>query len=240
MPRVTPILRLTRKQWQKLLERVFKREGRTLGEAAPLVFPYEPPEERLLGRLIRYRDLEGKLLSPREEGVGKLARAWRKGDIRRETIEMPLSEARQEFFARPEEYVPYQQATSAKVLRETPGGPSYAKERVSPILPPSFMKTMKTFRVEGAPFKRIVEDALEAELLWNQVELTMGRPLWRELFKTYMKRATSKKTGYRTPKDYFVGQFKRWKQDPKKFTKSFPREGRLFQTYWSELLERVE
>lgn len=225
-------MKLTKKQWERLLARVFEREGKKLEEAAPLVFQHEPATERILGRLYQY-------IGPRGEPIPVAQREALPG-VRRRTLHLPIEEARRRYFENPELYEPFTASMRARVLRRTPEGVTYDWERIQSILPAPLKRAKRLVERETggeAPVRRVLETAMEADILWRDVGAaeTLGKKMWERLWKS-----SRLKSRFKAAKDYFTWCFTQWKMNPKEFARKHPREAKLIESYWKALREELE
>jgi len=84
------------------------------------------------------------------------------------------------------------------------------------------------------PAAELASDAMVADELWRNLtgragERSLGAKLWE------MYRASSRQSSHiRTARDYFISSFVRFKQDPVKFTKAYPREAKVLRQLWDE------
>lgn len=81
------------------------------------------------------------------------------------------------------------------------------------------------------PVGQLTQAALVADQLWK--DMGGGRSMGAKVWEMY--RASSRqKSHINTARDYFVSSFTRWKDDPSKFTKNYPREAKLLNQLWDQ------
>lgn len=235
MPRVNikPVLKLTKEQGKALIERLMAKEGKLTPKVANELLKYEPPVERSMG--ILHKDLP--------IGVGE---STRKSEI------LPLGEARAKYFADPEAYSnPSMGAPSAKVLRKVePGSPeelasglAYERNKFSPIVPYTVKQaskvskqTIKDMVIENPkmtkdvalpPAQEMLSHAVIADNMWKLMTGRAGsRSMAAKVWENLNQASRLKSQGWST-RDYFINSYTRFKRDPKKFVKTFPREARI-------------
>lgn len=85
--------------------------------------------------------------------------------------------------------------------------------------------------VEQPPIAQQVQTALIADQLWK--ESGGGRSWVAKVWEQY--RASSRQAPHiKTGRDYFISSFVKWREDPSKFARAHPREGKLLNKLWAE------
>ena len=82
--------------------------------------------------------------------------------------------------------------------------------------------------VEVPPVAQVVQTALIGDSLWKGIGGTrsIAGKRWQELLDSSRGAV---KTHFTTGRDYFISSYYRWKQDPSKFRKNYPRESKLLE-----------
>jgi len=231
MPRfpIKPIIKLTKEQWREVLRRVFEKEVKLTPKAAGELMKYEPPVTREMGTLARDIPI----------GVGEVVKGFER---------LPIEEARAKYFASPESYVtPSAVEPSVKEMAALPppGSPlgasemakriAYERLNFEPIIPPRTRQAAGVIRKEAGasaaevpPVAQVVQTALIGDSLWKEIGGTksIAGKRWRELLDSSRGAV---KSHFKTGRDYFISSYYRWKQDPLKFRKNYPREAKLLE-----------
>jgi len=81
------------------------------------------------------------------------------------------------------------------------------------------------------PAAELAANAVLADELWKNMGggRSMGARVW-EMYRS----SSRQKSHIHEARDYFISSFVRWKQDPSKFNKAYPREGKVLNQLWSE------
>jgi len=231
MPRfpIKPIIKLTKEQWREVLRRVFEKEVKLTPKAVGELMKYEPPVTREMGTLARDIPI----------GVGEAVRGFER---------LPIEEARAKYFASPESYVtPSAVEPSVKEMAALPppGSPlgasemakriAYERLNFEPIIPPRTQQAAGVIRKEAGasaaevpPVAQVVQTALIGDSLWKEIGGTrsVAGKRWQELLNSSRGAV---KSHFKTGRDYFISSYYRWKQDPLKFRKNYPREAKLLE-----------
>ena len=82
--------------------------------------------------------------------------------------------------------------------------------------------------VEVPPVAQVVQTALIGDSLWKEIggAKSIAGKRWRELLDSSRGAV---KSHFKTGRDYFISSYYRWKQDPLKFRKNYPREAKLLE-----------
>lgn len=76
-----------------------------------------------------------------------------------------------------------------------------------------------------------LQAALVADQLWK--DMGGGRSMGAKVWEMY-RSSSRQKSHIKTNRDYFVSSFVRWKQDPVKFERAYPREAKLLMQLWQQ------
>jgi len=200
------------------------------------IMAQSPESERLMGRL--------RLLS--EEARDTPGGAFR---------DFPLDEARALYKERPDLYAPGGVPKPVKRLSVAPLtpeeiGPGALKDITSPRIN---YETLKYRGVEtpfeqkarseasktiGAPadIKEVLSTAELLERMWKFMggKRSVSGHMWEML-----KKGSSGKARLIDTREYFIRSGLRWREDPSKFAKQWPREAKLLNEIWGELEKEV-
>lgn len=111
-------------------------------------------------------------------------------------------------------------------------------EDVHPGLPIKKFLTQKGVQLgeEGPPIADVLQTAMLADAMWKT--MGGGRSAAAKQWEAY--RSSSKLSSrISNARDYFISSFNRWRQDPKDFTKKFPREAKLLKSSWDTFSEAL-
>jgi len=231
MPRfpIKPAVKLTKQQWEALLDRIMTREGGKLTpKATSEIMQYEPPVTRDVGTLV----------SERPAGPAGTE------EYRKVIERLPIEEARSKYAAAPERYaqqrfggpsIKHLSAVEPGSPEELASGLAYERLRQVPVVTPSVARTTGTMKNEiaEATGTAATEVPLTTELATNAAKAArawkmMGgmRTLSGQNWELYRK-GSRQSSHIQDARDYFISSFTRWKSDPAKFEKAYPREARL-------------
>jgi len=224
-----PLVTWTKAQWREVLKRAFEKKGILTPKTAEALMKYEPPVSREMGTLYKNIPVGG-------------------GEAIRRPERLPIAEARAKYFANPEEYItPGVAEPSAKEMAmlpppSSPLGASEMAKRVAyerldfkPIIPAGtqqaagvIRKEVGTAAAEVPPVAEVVQTALIGDSLWKGIGGTrsVAGKRWQELLDSSRGAV---KSHFTTGRDYFISSYYRWKQDPSKFRKNYPRESKLLE-----------
>lgn len=216
MPRVPlePLIKLTKAQLKALAERSVVKKGVVSAEARDAFSGVAPLAERVTGTLTP-KATESLGMKPFER--------------------LPIAEARQKYYSNPEMYTPGRAGPPARELRPSiPGeeaevGAGLAFENVRTVgvdTPKARAEHLMT-----TPYAEIQTNEAHAERIWAMMggRRTMFGKMWERL------RASSRQNStIDTADGYFKSSFIRWMDDPKKFSKAYPRESKLLRETWKE------
>jgi len=238
MPSVKPLIRLSKAQMRRVIQRIMEKEGRLTPKAVSKIMRYEPPVEREVSTLRRIIP-ETPMPGAAPEEVMPMSRV--------ETMRLPTEEARQMYMEAPEQFLKPTGAGPPMVrLRQVPPGSpeefaagiAYERIKEVPVLErplPAIKSAPQTIAPAAQPVTPpaaplAAEEALKARAteLWQQIG--GGRSAVGKLFKHYLnaQRAAIKKT-FPTASDYFTHCYMRFKIDPKQFKRAYPREAKVLE-----------
>lgn len=81
------------------------------------------------------------------------------------------------------------------------------------------------------PVGQLTQSALIADQLWK--DMGGGRSSGARVWELYRK-SSRQSSHIANGRDYFISSFIRWKENPGKFVKSYPREAKLLNQLWTE------
>jgi len=215
MPKINlePLIKLSKEQMKVMFERLITKEGTPSRSAVEEIMKYAPPEEKTVGTLF----------SPGvKKGMGV-------------TEKLPIDQARQKYFANPEQFTPGQGAPSAKVLRqavpgepaEIGGGMSYERVKQMPVNTPK----AQAEHLMTTPVAEIMGNEAHASRIWAITGggRSVSGHMWEQLRKSSRQSAHIDDA-----KDYFKSSFIRWRENPAHFKKNYPREDKLLNETWEK------
>lgn len=259
MPRIDikPLIKLSKEQWKVLMERMMSKEGKltTKGAGAIMGRPFEPPVEREVGALYQ-RMGEGEGLSAERLPI---AEARAKYAANPEEYVMPsmgapsVKEMRTVPSGSPEELasglayehikqspiLPPASGRTSKVIRDELKDQALIQKLKSIGIDPEDIRPgvkletvleehgIKPGQIETLPPAAMLASyGHMADQAWK--DMGGGRSMGARVWEMY--RSSSRQSSHiKDARDYFVSSVVRWKQDPVKFAKSYPREAKVLQ-----------
>jgi len=82
------------------------------------------------------------------------------------------------------------------------------------------------------PVGQLTQAALLADQLWKDI-VGGGRSSGAKVWELYRK-SSRQSSHIANSRDYFISSFTRWKDNPAKFTKNYPREAKLLNQLWAQ------
>jgi len=237
-----PLVKLTKEQWEALIKRTMEKQtGKGIEKQAAenIMGFFEPPVERRIGALHRNIPIEAEPGVPSGETIPSIVR-------------LPIEEARAKYFANPELYTPGTGAPEVRRLRMVPPGSpeelargvAYERIKQEPIVPSRIAQTRstisKTLESEAVTPEAVklaesvnlqLQAALVADQLWR--DMGGGRSMGAKVWEMYRK-SSRQAPHIHSARDYFVSSFVRWRNDPAKFERAYPREAKVLKQLWSE------
>lgn len=235
-------LKITKQQWELLLERVTKREqgvSRPVkGKMTDFVMNQEPPETRLMGRLNEPIIKGGEQIGmqPRDypfpEAVSKFLKSQREGGN-----------------LKPGGYVP-----PVDMLSSGEGGATYQRMMWKPVqdvaerankaattvqkeMPltqrgsEAVQRAKKSRAMQEAPTEELLKMGMLGDKLWKFIG--GNRTLTGKYWKTLMQNARGRHR-MSDPRDYFITSFLRWYHGPEEFASKNPQAAKSLDTIWNE------
>lgn len=270
MPNIPVRIGLTKEQWKVFLERILQRRGLTQRAAGAIMDrPFEPPVTREVGTLYRdvpigageiirrverlpIEEARAKYLAAPEQYVSP--RTW-SPEARVLRVVEPGS---------PEELaagIAYERVKevpllppipkSAKVMQrdieaqELESAVSRLGIRPEDVRPGVSLKTVieeagrkPKDMITVPPAQELAALAEIADQIWKDMggSRSSGGKAW-ELLRMTQRRP---EPHIRSARDYFISCFLRWKQAPRKFTNTHPKEARLLEQLWREFEESLK
>jgi len=92
--------------------------------------------------------------------------------------------------------------------------------------------------IEKPPISQVMQNALIADTLWKEMggSRSIGGKKWQE----YLEHAPGMiRKNYTTGRDYFISSFNKWRNDPKGFSRTHPREGRILEEVWKTFEDSI-
>lgn len=249
-----PKMQLTQKQWQMMMERVFRREQPVQVSAMqnPVegIMGLEPPSTRLYGR-IKEPIMEGG------ERVGFQPRDYPYAEAQMRYLKMPPGQRKG---LGSEEYIP-----PSDVLSFEGGKPSYERRVYRPVKEPAqraeqaaqevaqpsleergkkVIDSVRGVQAKGrsgrtvstvqAPAEELVKQAMLGDKMWKFIggKRTLTGKLWDRYRANHPG-------GKKVPdaRDYFIRQFLIWADDAKAYSSKFPERAKSLQSIWDEFTQ---
>ena len=256
-PTVKPKVKLSKKQWDALMERVVLRKSK-VGQAMPLysekglpkaampeaggVLGTAPTKERLFGRLNepKFQGSEFTHNVPQDYPLGEAMMRFRKSEGA---------------LTAPSSHIP-----PADVLSMKGGTPSYerrifknvaqpvkrAESAVADVAPevspklgrPAVEKVsqaeISAGKIASKPSDELINEALLLDKMWQT--MGGGRTYTGRMWKLYKETARGRfKTA--DTRDYFIRQGLRWRDNPEAYAKLHPREAKSLQSIWDNFMQ---
>ena len=257
---IKPLVKLTKEQLKELLKRVFEKEARplTAKTGGGLMSEVEPPVEQEMGTLFkdlpelggyrreqlpigearaRYFAAPEEYMTPTLEGPSAKVLSQRPTQgMSPEELAEAISYERWKF--KPIIPPSTQRSMGAIMRGETIAGEEALLGRagisfedirpgvkVRQVLAEKGLPT----KVSKPPVEEVIKVAGAADALWKAMggARSAEGKRWNQLLKNTTGVI---KQHFTTGRDYFISSFYRWKKDPMKFSKSHPREARMFES----------
>lgn len=261
---IKPLIKLSKEQWKVLLERIMQKEGRLTKRAAGAVMsrPFEPPVEQEVGALFRdvpmgagettrqverlpIAEARAKYLQTPEQYVAPSMSAPEAKVMSRVPSGSPEELAAGIAYERVKQVpvVPQVSGTARTMQREIESqelegavrrlgvDPEDIRPGVKPQTIIEEMGRKPSEMITVPPAAELASDAMVADQLWKSMGggRSLGSKVW-EMFRS----SSRQKSHINTSRDYFISSFVRWKQAPKHFTRSYPREAKVLNQLWKE------
>lgn len=260
---IKPILKISKKQFNTLLERVLTRSaGRGMEAQGPRqLMQFRPPNERLYGRLQGVKEFGG-------------------GESVKTFEDLPYGEAMSKYVKNRGLTTPATTPPTADVLTTNP--PRYERRIFKPLqrqgetvrravdmteqeravaqnrsrkirnrlrMIKGVEKSVNRFTksrtavsgarsaaLEGGELDTVIQQAGLLDIAWRH--LVKGTSVTGRMWNNYRLQAPMGRKVENT-KDYFISTGLKWLEDPQRTTKRFPRESKSLATIWQQLMDEM-
>jgi len=267
---IKPLIKLSKEQWKVLLERIMQKEGKFTAKGAGAVMgrPFEPPVTKEVGAL--YKDVPigaGEVTRtverlPIEEARAKYMQAPEQYVTPRmwapsAKVMRPAAGPEEELAAglayeRVKE-VPLlppisrtartmQKEIASKEMESALKRVGLTKEDIRPGVKPELVLEEKGINPKNVitvpPVEELTTAAAIADEMWRNMGggRGIGAKVW-QLFKDTQRRPEEH---IKTARDYFISCFVKWRQGPRAFANTHPKEARVLNQLWREFEESLK